>query len=49
MLEVSLCDICAVSPNIYFNGIICYWRNRRDYFYWEFLKDKGILDDEDMN
>lgn len=41
--EISLCDICTVPCDIILDGIVCDWRNRRDYRYLKFLKEKGIL------
>ena len=41
--EVSLCDTCTVPCDILLDGIVCDWRNRRDYHYLDFLKEKGIL------
>ncbi|GEM_PF-2343682 len=41
--EVSLCDTCTVPCDILLDGIVCDWRNRRDYRYLDFLKEKGIL------
>lgn len=41
--EITLCDTCTVPCDILLDGIVCDWRNRKDYRYWEFLKEKGIL------
>ncbi len=41
--DVSLCDTCTVQCDILLDGIVCDWRNRRDYNYLDFLKVKGIL------
>mgnify|MGYP001044796177 FL=1 len=41
--EVSLCDACTVPFNILLDGIVCDWKNRKDYRYLEFLKIKGVL------
>ena len=41
--EITLCDTCTVPCDILLDGIVCDWRNRKDYRYREFLKEKGIL------
>ena len=41
--EVSLCDTCTISCDILLDGIVCDWRNRKDYRYLDFLKEKVIL------
>lgn len=41
--EITLCDTCTVPCDILLDGIVCDWRNRKDYRYWDFLKEKGIL------
>ncbi len=41
--EVSLCDNCTISCDILLDGIVCDWRNRKDYRYLDFLKEKFIL------
>lgn len=46
--EITLCDTCTVSSNILLDGIVCDWRNRKDYRYLDFLKEKGFCADEDI-
>lgn len=41
--EITLCDTCTVPCDILLDGIVCDWRNRKDYRYWDFLKEKGIF------
>ena len=41
--EITLCDTCTVPCDILLDGIVCDWRNCKDYRYWDFLKEKGIL------
>ena len=41
--EILLCDACTVPCDILLDGIVCDWKNRKDYRYLDFLKEKGIL------
>lgn len=41
--EVLLCDNCTIPCDILLDGIVCDWKNRKDYRYLEFLKKKGVL------
>lgn len=41
--EITLCDSCTVPFDLVIDGIVCDWRNRKDYRYIDFLKEKGIL------
>lgn len=41
--EILLCDSCTIPCDILLDGIVCDWRNRKDYRYLEFLKGKGVL------
>lgn len=40
--EITLCDTCTVSFDILLDGIVCDWKNRKDYRYLDFLREKGI-------
>ena len=41
-IEITLCDTCTVSFDILLDGIVCDWKNRKDYRYLDFLREKGI-------
>ena len=41
--EISLCHDCTVPCDILLDGIVCDWKNRKDYQYLELLKKKGVL------
>lgn len=41
--EVSLCDSCTTSCDLLLDGIVCDWKNRRDYRFLDYLKTKKIL------
>lgn len=41
--EISLCSNCITSSDFLLDGIVCDWRNRTDYQYLDFLKQKQVL------
>ena len=41
--EISLCSNLTASPDFLLDGIVCDWKNRTDYPYLKFLKQKKVL------
>lgn len=39
--EILLCHDCTISCDSLSDGIVCDWKNRKDYRYSEFLKEKA--------